>query len=106
MKKEFAVVCFVVAVVGVWNWSPFDYLLEAGSSAYYQARLAYLRGNNADKQAIKQAFSDRMITMHEYSEVVFPAYLRSVHGAEFAFPEKEKMKSKEQLQAELEAILQ
>ena len=105
MKKKFAAVCYVSAILGMWAWSPFDYMLEAGSSAYYQARLAYLRGTDADRRAIKHAFADRKIAMHEYSNIVFPAYLRGVHGTELVFPEQESSKSKEQLRIELEILL-
>ena len=101
-----ATICLVAAVVGLWAWSPFDYVLEAGNSAYYQARIAYTRGNDADRQAIKAAFEDKKITLHEYSDVVFPSYLRGVHAPENLFPVQEQKKSKEQLREELEAVLQ
>lgn len=96
----------VAAVAGICIWTPFDYVLEAGSASYYQARLAYLRGSDADQHAIRTIFSDHKITMHEYSNVVFPTYLKSVNAPENPFPIGEQRKSKVQLRAELDAVLE
>lgn len=96
----------IVAVAGICIWKPFDYVLEAGSASYYQARLAYLRGGDVDQQAIRAISSDHKITMHEYATVVFPTYLRSVNAPENPFPIQEQRKSKVQLRAELDAVLQ
>ena len=101
-----AAACLVGIVAGIWVWSPFDDMFEASSSSYYQARLAYIRGSDADRQAIRSVFSDHKITMHEYSKVVFPLYLRGVHTPEYPFPAQEQRKSKDQLRVELEAELQ
>ena len=106
VSNRFAIICLVAAVAVLWAWSPFDYVLEAGNSAYYQARLAYIRGGEADKQAIKAAFSDKKITLREYSDVVFPLYLRGVNAPENLFPAQEQQKSKEQLRNDLAIVLQ
>ena len=69
---------------------PLSYFTEAGSAAYYQARLAYVRGNAAQRDAVRKAFVDRKISDHEYSKLVFPAFL-GVVGArgEDPFPAAE-----------------
>jgi hypothetical protein len=91
----------VVTAIAAIYWNPLDYFAEAGASAYYQARIAYERGHASEKDAVTRAFDDGNITMHDYSELVFPAYLRVSHDGEAVFPDTERTKTVHQLRAEL-----
>lgn len=86
-------------VMAVW-FNPLSYVVEAGASAYYQARVAYTRGNAQGKAAIRGALADGKITQHEYTAVVFPQYLNTVNSGENVFPATEQAKAKEQLRVE------
>lgn len=91
-----AVLCAAGAIFG----NPLELIWESGPSAYYQARVAYGRSPEG-RAAIAEAFEDRKITMREYSDLVFPAYLKGVSAPEPAFPDRERAKSMEQLKTEL-----
>ncbi len=90
-----------VAAMAIWG-NPLMYFMEAGPSAYYQARVAYERGTDKEKATVVASFQDQKITMREYSDSVFPAYAETIpEKGEFVFPAAEKAKSKDQLRAEL-----
>lgn len=90
------------AILGIWG-NPLLYFWEAGPSAYYQARVAYERGSSRDKAVIAEVMVDEKITMHEYSDKVFPAYMRTPlpGGGESVFPEVESSKTLARLRSEL-----
>lgn len=102
-SRFFWVLIAVAAAAYLFN--PLGYVMEAGSSAYYQARMAHLRGDASAKAAIGQALKDGKITQREYSDVVFPLYLKTVNAAEDPFPEIEKAKSKDQQRAQALAVV-
>lgn len=92
----------LAAVVIGWFYNPVEYFMEAGPAAYYQARIAYERGADAERESIRHAVSDGKITMREYSDTVFPAYLRTIQTQETPFPIAEQSKSRDQLRGELQ----
>lgn len=100
-KPNAALWIAVLAALAAIYWNPLGYFAEAGKSAYYQARVAYERGQAREKEAVARAFDDGKITMHDYSELVFPAYLRVTRDGEPVFPDTERAKTGEQLRAEL-----
>lgn len=94
-----------VGVFIVLHGNPADSFFDAGNSAYYQARVAYARGSHADKAAIEAVFVDRKISIREYSDTVFPAFLRTVKDGEETLPQAEQKRSVDDLRAHLAQVL-
>jgi len=87
------------------RWSPLDHFIEAGPTAYYQARVAYERGGVRERAEVRDALQRGEITSAGYSAHVFPAYLRVVRDGEDLFPPSEQRKSIDQLRAELASVV-
>ncbi len=86
--------------------NPVLIFMEAGPSAYYQARIAYGRSDTEGRASIAQAYQDKKISMREYSEKVWPVYVAGAVDRETVFPETEQSKSLDQLKNELSAAVQ
>lgn len=100
--KSFTYGLLIVGILIVANrFNPLDYVMEAGPAAYYQAKIAYERGTNSARDSILDVTADGKITMHEYSETVFPLFLKSVSDGESVFPSSEQKKSLELLRDDL-----
>ncbi|MYM92457.1 hypothetical protein [Duganella vulcania] len=95
----------VLALLAPMAWNPVDYFWEAGDSAYYQARQVYMRGSEADRHAVVAAFGGKRITVHDYSAVIFPAYIRVVKSGESPYPEAERQKTRGQQRADLVSVI-
>ncbi|HSY26731.1 MAG TPA: hypothetical protein VK832_04465 [Burkholderiaceae bacterium] len=88
------------ALVFMFVFDPLAYFTEAGPSAYYQARLAYQRGDVTDREAIRDSLKGGQISTHDYSRFVFPAYVKSAQNGESVFPRDERLKPIAQLRSE------
>lgn len=97
-------ICLLALFYLLSKWNPLDYVMEAGSSAYYQARIGYERGASSEREQIAIALKDGKISMHEYSKTIFPAFLKVAgntrDGLE-VFPDAERAKSIEDQRHEL-----
>lgn len=91
----------VIAFGSYWYGNPLERFMEAGKPAYYQARIAYIRGGPPVRQAIGHAFIDRKITMHDYSAIVFPAFIRVINSGESLLPPEDAAATMEQLRDSL-----
>ena len=87
------------------RWSPLDHFIEAGPTAYYQARVAYERGGVRERDDVREALQRGEITSAGYSSHVFSAYLRVVRDGEDLVPPSEQRKSINQLRAELGGVV-
>lgn len=99
-----------LSVLGVMLWAlfhynPLSYFWEAGAHAYYQARIAYERGDTVERYRLFVAINDGKITLHEYSAVVFPAYLHTVKDSEAVFPPAEMEKGLDTVKREALAVI-
>ena len=90
-----------VLIIAILRWSPMDYVFEAGGPAYYQAGIAYQRGDAAARDRIAAAFQDQKISMHDYSAVVFPAFLKVARDREELFPTEESNRTQDELRDRL-----
>lgn len=88
-----------------FRYSPLDYFLEASPAGYYQARIAYERGDQSGKNQIMEAFADDKLSMREYSDIVFPAYAKTIEGSQSPLPEDAQSKGIETLKEELRTAL-
>lgn len=86
--------------------NPLDYLFDAGPVAYYQARMAYLYGSEAQRAQLEALLDDQKVTQHEYSAVVFPVFAHTVPDNTSLFPSTEFNKSADILRGELVAAIQ
>lgn len=98
-------VAAAAVIFAAFKWNPLEYVIEAGPVAYYQARLAFVRGDSHAKIELRNALADGKLTMHKYSKVVFPAFVQTVHGGEALFPDEEASKGLDQLRAEARAAI-
>ena len=106
VANTFTAIIFAVVVVILFKWNPLDYFLEAGSPAYYQARVAFERGDSGERSTIRLVMKGGNISMRDYSDMVFPAYQKTLPpGLNSPFPDSEAQKSKEQLRSELVSLM-
>lgn len=89
-------ILIVSVVVLTFKYNPLQFVMEAGPSAYYQARVALLQGGPGEQYEVSQSLSDGKITQREYSVAVFPAFLRSIPSGAPVFPPSEAGKTLEQ----------
>jgi hypothetical protein len=87
------------------HWQVAERFIEGPKSSYYQARIAFERSGDNQKKQIRDTLRDNMISMYEYSEVIFPAYMRVIKSGESPLPIEEKAKSLTQLNQELIAAV-
>lgn len=95
-----ALVIIAVLVAAIY-FNPLSYFADASMASYYQARIAYQRGDGATKSEIIEAFADQKITQNEYSNIIFPAFLKVVNDGEALLPSVEMMKGRDLLICEL-----
>lgn len=69
-----------------FKWNPLDHIMEANPVAYYQARIAYQRGDNQTRAALHDAVAGGTLSMHSYSKIVFPAFMKTAVDGENLFP--------------------
>lgn len=96
---------FGVTLWALFHYNPPSYFWEAGAHAYYQARIAYERGDDSARHRLLEAANDGRITLHEYSAIVFPAYLHTVKDSETVFPRTEMEKGFDTVKREALAVI-
>lgn len=94
--------CVLGAVLLIaFKCNPFEYFMEASGAAYYQARIAYIRGSPEQRAKIRTAFVDGKINMRVYSNDVFPLFVKVAHDGESLLPTAEGEKTVAQQRYEL-----
>lgn len=103
--KRIASVIFYIAFFPVMFYiaskhNPLDYYVEAGDASYYQARIAFERGAERERDQLRTIAENGKITMHDYEKIVFPAWLKTIQDSQPNFPANEQAKSHDQIRAE------